>query len=205
MSEDVGKTMSVLDCYCNYLRFNNPARKKDTIQTLIEEALKVHEKQLKDKNITIINKQFEKDLPETMMPDAQLRYVLDTIIQYSLLTMSHHSSLGFLTRLYDHTEGNGQGQNGLEKDRQYIEILVVSSHRERPKGSPAGVAAGNNGAGTELMLELVKEVIRKSHGVMKLKSYDQKGMSFISLILPVDRRKVLQFQSPKPLNEKRCR
>ena len=202
ISEDIERTMSVLDCYCSYLRFNNPARKKGTIQTLMEGTLNVHEKQLKDKNITIINKQFEKDLPEAMMPDAQLRYVLDTIIQYSLLSLPHYSSLGFLTRLYDHSGGNGQEQGGLQKDRQYIEILVVSSHREKSKGFSAGVGAGNNGAGTELMLELVEEVIGKNQGGMKLKSYDQKEMSFISLILPVDRRKVLQFPSPNTLYEK---
>jgi nitrogen-specific signal transduction histidine kinase len=198
---DIEKTMSVLNCYCDYLRFSNPVRANGTIQMLIEEVLKVHGRQLKEKNITIINKQFEEDLPETAMPDSQLRYVLETMIQYNLLSLPHHSSLGFLTRLYDHSEGNGHGQNRLEKDRQYIEILVVSSHPEKPKGSSAGVAAGNNGAGADLMLELVKEVIRKNHGVMKIKSYDPKGMTFNSLILPVERSKVAQFPSPNHSDE----
>ena len=187
---DIEKTMSLLNCYCDYLQFNNPVRGKGSLRMLIEEVLKDHEKQLKDKNITIINKQFEEDLPETLIPDAQLRYALDTIIQYSLLTLSHHSSLGFLTRLYDHTEGNGQEQGGLQKDRQYIEILVVSSHSEKTKGVPAKVSAGHNGTGADLMLELVKEVIRRSHGEMRVKSYEQKAMTFISLILPVDGRRV---------------
>ena len=200
---DIEKTMSLLNCYCDYLQFNNPVREKGTLQMLIEEVLKDHERQLKEKNIAIINKQFEEDLPETLMPDAQLRYALDTIIQYSLLTLSHHSSLGFLTRLYDHSEGNGQGQNGLEKDGKYVEILVVSSHPEKTKGSPAGVSTGHNGTGADLMLELVKEVIRRNHGAMRVKSYDQKAMTFISLILPVDRRKVLQFPSPQTSGQMR--
>ena len=97
--KDVEKTMFMLDCYSNYLRFRDPGQKKDTIKMVIEEVLKDHERQLKDKNIPIINKQFETDLPETTMSEAQLRYALDTIIQYCLLTMSHYSSLGFLTRL----------------------------------------------------------------------------------------------------------
>jgi len=42
--------------------------KKDTVRTLIEEVLKDYGKQLKDKGINIIKKQFEKDLPDTTMP-----------------------------------------------------------------------------------------------------------------------------------------
>jgi hypothetical protein len=201
VSEDVEKTTAMLDCYRNYLRFNNPTQKKDTIQTLIEEILKDNGRRLKAKSITIINKQFEKDLPETTMPDAQLRYVLDTVIQYSFLSLPHYSSLGFLTRQYDHSEGNGHEHNGLQKESQCVEILVVSSRREKPKGSPAGVPTGNNGTGADLMLELVKEVIRKNHGAMRVKSYDQKAMTFVSLILPVDRRKVVRFPSLKPSKE----
>jgi len=203
VSKDVEKTMSMLDCYSNYLRFKDPVQKKDTIKMVIEEVLKDHERQLKDKNIAIINKQFEKDLPETLISEAQLRYALDTIIQYCLLTMSHHSSLGFLTRLYDHLEGNGQGGNGLEKDGEYVEILVVSSDRERPKGSPIETPTGHNGTGADLMLELVKEVIRRSHGEMRVKSYEQKAMTFISLILPVDGRRVTQFPSPNHSDERK--
>ena len=201
---DIEKTMSLLNCYCNYLQFNNPVRAKGAIQMLIEEVLKDHERQLKDKNISIINKQFEKNLPETLMPETPLRYALDTIIQYSLLTISYHSSLGFLTKLYDHTEGNGQERNGLDKNAEYIEILVVSSHSEKRKVVPVGVSRDHDGTGAHLMLELAREVIRKSHGVMRVKSYDQEAMTFISLILPVDRRKVFQFPPLEPLEQKRA-
>ena len=201
---DIEKTMSLLNCYCDYLQFNNPVRAKGSLRMLIEEVLKGHGRQLKEKNIAIINKQFEEDLPETLMPDAQLRYALDTIIQYSLLTLSHHSSLGFLTRLYDHTEGNGQERNGLDKNAEYIEILVVSSHSEKRKGVPVGVSRDHDGTGAHLMLELAREVIRKSHGVMRVKSYDQEAMTFISLVLPVDRRKVFQFPPLEPLEQKRA-
>jgi len=202
---DIEKTMSLLNCYCDYLEFNSPVRAKGTIRMLIEEVLKDHARQLKEKNITIINKQFEENLPETLMPDVPLRYALDTIIQYSLLTMSHHSSLGFLTRLYDHTEGNGQEQNGLEMDGEYVEILVVSSYPEKVKRFPAGVSTDHNGTGADLILALVKEVIRKNQGAVRVKSYDQKAMTFISLILPVDKRRMVQFPPRKPLEQKRHR
>jgi len=67
---DIEKTMSLLNCYCDYLQFNDPVRAKGTIKMVIEEVLKDHERQLKDKNIAIINKQFEKDLPETLILEA---------------------------------------------------------------------------------------------------------------------------------------
>ena len=199
------KTMSLLNCYCDYLQLNKPVKAKGTLRMLIEEVLKERERQLKEKDITIISKQLEENLPENLMPDAPLRYALDTIIRYNLLTMPHHSSLGFLTKLYDHTEGNGQEQNGLEKDGEYVEILIVSSYPGKTKGFPAGGSTDSHGTEADLILALVKEMIRKNHGGMRVKCYEQEAMTFISLILPADRRKVVQFPPCKPLEQKRHR
>ena len=62
------------------------------------------------------------------------------------------------------------------------------SHRERPRGSLI-----------ETMLALVKEVIRKNHGEIRIKFYEQQALTFVSLILPVDGRRVTQFPPPNLL------
>ena len=205
ISDDIEKTLSVLDCYCDYLRFNAPVAKKDTVRTLIDEVLKDCAKLLKENNISIIKEQFERDLPETSMPDAALRYVMETLIRYAIHTMPRYAGLGFLTRLYDHGGGNGSEPNGLQKDGTYIEILMVSTHQEKQSGSSKAPPEGprvNGGAGAGLMLELAKEVIRKNRGVMKVKTYDEKAMIFFTLVLPVERRKVVRFP-PLRVSEKK--
>jgi nitrogen-specific signal transduction histidine kinase len=205
ISEDVEKTLSVLGCYCDYLRFNAPVSRKDTVRTLIEEALEGSKEQMKEKNIGIIKKQFESDLPETTVPDAALRYVLETLIQYAIHTLPRYGGLGFLTRPYDRGAGDGHGLEGLQKDGCYIEILMVSTHHEKQGHSsevPEEVPAARNGTATGLMLELVKEVVRKNRGVMRIKAYDEKAMTFYSLVLPVERRKVVRFPAVRVSEKK---
>jgi hypothetical protein len=205
ISEDVEKTLSVLGCYCDYLRFNVPVSRKDTVRMLIEEALEGCREQMKEKNIGIIKKQFEDDLPETTVPDTALRYVLETLIGYAIHTLPRYAGLGFLTRPYDHEAGNGTGPGGPQKDGTYIEILMVLTHHEKQRHSsevPEDVPAARNGAATSLMLELVKEVVRKNRGVMRIKAYDEKAMTFFSLVLPVERRKVVRFPAVRVSEKK---
>jgi hypothetical protein len=49
----------------------------------------------------------------------------------------------------------------------------------------------------QLILKLMKEIITKNRGVMRYKAYDDKPMTFISLILPVERRNVVHYPSPE--------
>jgi hypothetical protein len=154
-----------------------------------------HEDLLKKKAIHIIKKQFDEDLPETAMPDVHLHYILDALIQYTIRTLPSGGSMGFLTRTSDGV-GKIENQSELQKDGKYIEILIVASHhpdQEDPFGLQAGVPIRHNGGPLDLVLELVKKMVRKNRGAMKMKSYDDKGMVFASLILPVERRKVIRF------------
>ena len=119
--------------------------------------------------------------------------------------MPRDGDLGFLTRLYDPEAENGTGPSELQKDGTYIEILMVSTHHEKPNGPskvPPEVATANGGAGTGLMLELVREVVRKNRGMMKIKTYDGKAMIFFTLILPVEPKKVVRFPQQRPSEER---
>ncbi len=49
----------------------------------------------------------------------------------------------------------------------------------------------------ELILKLAKEIMTKNRGVMRYKVYDNKPMTFISLILPIERRNVFHYPSPE--------
>jgi len=199
VSEDIEKTISVLNCFCDYLRFNSPIRKTNTVHTLIEETLKRHEREFEEKRIRIIKKQFEQELPETTLSDEQVRYILNSVLQYIILSIPDSGTIGLLTRLIEAQQVSGEEKNLLQKDTKYVEILIVSSYYEKKSASledlPAIPTNGDKGR-MDLILEMVKETVRKNQGVVRVKWYEKKGMIFISLILPVERRKIVHFLSP---------
>ena len=201
INEDIGKTISLIDCFNDYINFSTPMVKSNTVNTLVEEVIKKHESQFEEKKIRIIKKQFEKDLPETVLPDEQLRYILNSVIQYTLISIPPEGNVGFLTRLLDiealKTEEIGQ----LQKDGKYVEILVVSAGYEKPgeeNGIVSEMATAHQEEKTvELILKLAREIIEKNKGMMRYKAYDDKPMTFISLILPVERRNIVRYPSPE--------
>jgi hypothetical protein len=201
VNEDIVKTNSLIDCFNEYINFSTPMVKRDTVNTLVEEVIKKHERQLEEKRIKVIKKQFDKDLPEAILPDEQLRYILNSVIQYTLLSIPPDGGIGFLTRSFDMEalKDKEWGQlHQLQKDGRYIEILVVSAASEE-SGEEAGVVSGvpssHQEESVELILKLAKEMIEKNKGVMRYKVYEDKPMTFISLILPVERRSVVRYLS----------
>jgi len=200
VDEDITKTISLINLFNDYINFSTPMVKRDTVNTLVEEVIKKHERQFEEKKIKIIKKQFEKDLPETILPDEQLRYILNSVIQYALLSTPIEGSIGFLTRFLDTDILKGKEWGQLQKEGRYLEILVVSAGYEK-SDEEAGVIPGAEGprqeeeAG-ELILKLAREIIEKNRGMMRYKVYEDKPMTFISMVLPVERRSVVRYLSP---------
>ena len=203
VNEDIAKTISLIDCFNEYINFSTPMVKRDTVNTFVEEVIKKHERQFEEKRIKIIRKQFEKDLPETVLPDEQLKYILNSVIQYALLSAPADGSMGFLTRLFDVQALKDKEWSQLpqlQKDGRYLEVLVVSAGSEQSGEETAvisGVASPEHEEAVELILKLAKEIIEKNKGVMRYKVYEDKPMTFISLILPVERRSVVHYLSPE--------
>jgi hypothetical protein len=199
VSEDLEKTISLLNCYRNYITLEQTDKRANTVHTVIEKVMNEHQDLLKKKAIHIIKKQFDEDLPETAMPEVHLQYVLDALIQYTIRTLPSGGSMGFLTRTFDGAE-KMENQNELQKNAKYVEILVVASHHPDPQdslGSQSEVPIRHIGGQLDLVLELVKTMTRKNRGALIMKSYDDKALTFVSLILPVERRKVIRFPSAK--------
>ena len=201
VNEDIGKTISLIDCFNDYINFSTPTVKSNTVNTLVEEVIRKHESQFEEKKIKIIKKQFEKDLPETVLPDEQLRYILNSVIQYTLISIPPEGSIGFLTRQFDTEASKGEEIGQLQKEGKYLEILVVSAGYEKP-GEEMGIVPGMANAhqedeAVELILKLAKEIIEKNKGIMRYKAYDDKPMTFISLILPIERRNIVRYPSPE--------
>jgi len=199
VNADIEKTISLLDCFNDYINFSTPMIKKNTVNILIEEVIKKHVSQFQEKKVNIIKKQFENGLPETILPDEQLKYILNSLIEYVLLSIPLNGNIGFLTRLFDIEALTSEEKRKLQKDGKYLEILVVSTSYEKSSEQiefvPVIPAHPQQEEATELILKLAKEIVKKNRGMMRQKVYEDKKMTFISLILPIERRNVVQYPS----------
>ncbi|MCJ7783174.1 MAG: hypothetical protein MUP41_04530 [Desulfobacterales bacterium] len=199
VNADIEKTISLLDCFNDYINFSTPMIKKNTVATLIEELIKKHVSQFEEKKVKIIKKQFEKDLPETILLDEPLKYILNSVIECVLLSIPLNGNIGFLTRLFDIEALTSEEKKQLQKDGKYLEILVVSTSYEKSSEQiefvPVIPAHPKQEEATELILKLAKEIVKKNRGMMRQKVYEDKKMTFISVILPIEKRNVLRYPS----------
>lgn len=200
LTKDIAKTDSVLDCFADYLKINSPIPKTNTVHIILEEVLKNYENVFEEKKIKIFKKQYEENLPETSVHDEQLKFILNSVLQYAIHSIPPHGSIGFLTRFFEAQaqEIREEGKIPLPSDGKYIEILIAFTGHE--KGSdPLETVLVNQPPHREGMddfiLRLIKEIINKNRGMIKFKVDDEKPITLVSLILPIERRKMVNYQS----------
>lgn len=193
VTEDVEKIDMVLNGLVNYINLNTPIRKTDTVHRLIEEALKRHQAKLEEKGIKIFKK-LEKDLPETIVPDEQLKYILGSVFQYALANISSNLSMGLYTRSFVLEKEMGQGPALFQKDGRYIEITVIFMGYKKPPEQGTGPAKFQKEEPLDLILRFVKEVVQRNQGKMRVEADEKKAKTLISLRFPVERRKVVYYQ-----------
>jgi nitrogen-specific signal transduction histidine kinase len=196
VTEDIEKIDSVLNGLLSYIKINTPLEKKDTVHFIFEEVLKKHEMQLEDKKIKIFKK-YEKDLPETVVHEEQLRYILNALLQYVIPSIPPHGSIGILTKSFDLPKETAAGKKFYQRDGGYLEILIVFTGFKKPVEqfeTILGIPVVQNEETIELELRLIKEIIQKNHGMMKFEVNEKKPRTLISLKLPVERRKVIYYQ-----------
>jgi nitrogen-specific signal transduction histidine kinase len=195
--EDIEKIDSVLNGLLNYIKVNTPIEKTDTVHFILEDVLKRNADQLEGKKIRIFKK-FEKDLPETIVHDEQLRYILNSLLQYAIPSIPPSGSIGFLTKSFNMQEETSGNQTFMQKDERYIEIIIVFTGYKKATEAfetVLGVPAIRQEEAVELELRLIKEIIQKNRGTMKFEINGKKPRTLISLRLPIERRKVISYQS----------
>lgn len=198
--EGIDKTEAELNCFLDYLKMKSSVPRANTIHLVIEDLLKKNGKRLAEKKIKIAKKQYEKDLPETSVQDEELKYILNWIIQYAITSASASGTIGFLTRSFDPHEIRDDTKAALHRDKRYLEILVAfgGNGSDKPNEQPLaalGLQTPHRESGNSVILPLVEEVVQKNRGILKSKVDHEKGLTQISLILPSERRKVVQYQS----------
>lgn len=196
VSEDIKKIDSVLNSLLNYIHINTPIIKSNTISLILEEVLEANEKQIKSKTIKVFKK-CEKDLPETFIHDEQVRFILNSILQYAILSTPVNGSIGLLIKSFDFQTGASPQKPSPERNGGYIEMSIgFTNEKESP--DPLKEVSGKPSVQKEeplkLILQLVKEILQKNHGNMTYEFDPKKMRTLINLRFPIERRKVIYYE-----------
>ena len=197
IAQDIKKIDSVLNSLLNYIQINTPIVKSNTIHLLLEEILGANETCLSDKHIKII-KHFQKDLPETFLHDEEVKFLLNSIVQYALFSTPPHGSIGFLTRIVEAQRMEGGDKVISLTGRKQIDILVAFTDHEEPFKATDRVPSEGKGVPKDkvhqLILLLIKEVIKKYKGLIGFDIDEKESRTVVSLRLPLDRRQVVYYE-----------
>ncbi len=192
ITKDIETGDLLLNGLLNYIKASTPI-KKNTVHTLIEQVLMKYRAQLEEKRIKT-SKTFEKNLPETIIPDEQLEYILNCVLQYAVASTPPNGDIELLTKSFSLQRGAGGVQAFFEKHGGYIEILVVFASDRKPVGGSGtaleGIPSLQKDEALDLILRLVKEMVLRNQGMMKFETDEKKAKVIISLRFPVERRKV---------------
>jgi nitrogen-specific signal transduction histidine kinase len=191
---DIEKMDMVLNSLLDYIKVHTPIRKMNTIHNIVEEVLKKHQAKLEEKGIKALKK-FEKDLPETIVPDEQLKYIIGSVLQYAIALTPPNWNLGLLTRSLILKNEASEAESLFKKDGKYIEISVVFPGYQRPSEPVSEMATLQKEEASDLILRFVKEVVQRNQGTIKIGADEKKTKTFISLRFPVERRKVVYYQA----------
>jgi hypothetical protein len=202
MTQDITQTDLFLCSLLDYLQVTVPIKKRNTVNALIEEVLKRNKAQLEDKRAHL-SKRLEENLPEITVPYEPLKYILNSVLQYVVLSTPPDGNIALFTASSFFQKERGGIQALFEKYGGYVEILVVFSGEREPAGLPeaarAQIPTPQKDEALEIMLRLVKGVVLKNWGKMDFETDKREGKKVISLRFPLERRKLF-FSEPRRMN-----
>ncbi len=167
------------------------------MRRLIEEVLQKYQVQL-DKKRVRLSKKYEKELPETIVSDEPLRYILDSILQYGVSIVTPGGDMEFSTKSSRLQKDVSVRQGLLRKDERYIEVELLFKGSEK-QGEPfSGTPIFREDPLRIMFLRLVKDVVRKNQGIMKLEKDEKQGRISISLWFPSERREIVYYRPIDP-------
>jgi len=197
ITQDIDKTDLLLSGFLTYVRVTTPMKRVNTVNAVVEEVLEKNKVSLGKKGARLFKK-LEEDLPEIIVPDDQLKYILDFVLQYAILSMPPGGNIALLT-----TSAMFQGeipgaQAFFEKYGGYIEISVVFSGDWEPAGLGSDelgrISTPQRGEPLELMLRLVKGMVLRNWGKMNFETDEKSRRTTLSLKFPIERRKVASWE-----------
>ncbi len=195
ITEDIEKIEAVINGLLNYVKVSTPMLKTNTVHSLLEDSCEKLRDQIEEKKIRLFKK-FEKGLPETVVHEEQLRYVFHSVLQYAIASSPPNGSIGILTKLFDRSKTTGDKKVLPQRDGRCVEVLMgFTGYRKPIVALETGFrnSALQRDEAMDLVLRLVKEIVHKNRGIIQFDIDEKKSRTFISLIFPVERRRVVYY------------
>jgi hypothetical protein len=196
ITEDIQQSRLLLDGFLNYLRVTAPIKRTNAVSMLIDGVLEENQTQLKEKEVKLFKK-LEKDLPETVIPDEPLRFILNSILQYAVASIPPHEILGLITRSFVLQEPPPE-RAPFGKGGRHVEITLFFTGAKKsaePSGREIESRAIQREDSLSLILKMVEEMVRRNRGVMKLRENEKEARLSISLEIPAERRRAFHYQN----------
>jgi signal transduction histidine kinase len=198
MTKAYDHIVSTVDMLSSYINATSPIVKRDTIRCILEEILELNEKKLHGRQIEL-RKTLGEELPETIIQDEQVRFILNLVLQYVILSTPSGGSIEIVTQFIDNQKEQGLSRNDRLKSK-YSEILVSSSYHKyslnESPGAPEVQAVERDGT-SHFILRLLREMVRRNQGTIDFQMDQTKSRTRISLRFAVERRRVAYY---RPIN-----
>ena len=196
MTEYIDHSDADLSCFLDYLRIRSPVQQANMVHVVLVEAIEKHKKKLMDRKIRIVKKQFEKDLPNASVHIEELRFILNGILEYVAISAAPNWSIALLTRSLEAQESAMRSMQ--QRGKKCVEIVFVLGDDEKISkntGTPREIRTAPSEDERSWILQLVNEIVHKNQGSLKLSADTESRSRMISLILPVERRKVVYYEN----------
>jgi nitrogen-specific signal transduction histidine kinase len=198
LTQEVDKIEGFLEQCGAPWRGRTSPEKRDTVHRLIEVTLAGYEGFLEKRRIKVIKK-FEPGLPEPIVPDEPLGFVLNSLLWYALTAVSPVAIIGFLTKTCPlHIVTASQKGTLHRKERHDLEILFVLSGGGKPlefSGPPVETPLREREGIPGSMLRVIEEIVSSHKGELKVELDSKKAWVLFSLKLPIERRRKASCKS----------
>jgi hypothetical protein len=194
MTKEMEKTEDWANSLFEYVRVITPSEKTGTVHTLLEETLKEFQTRLDEKKIEV-TREFERNLPETIVPDEHMRYILRSFLRYAINVMPPHGFLRFRTR--SSVSGAAKEKMGFPVVGRAIEITTAfSAVMKRKEEPPAGLEmiSNNNKEILKFQIWSLENVVRRNQGNLTFAVDKEKEEITIFMKFPIERRRVVCYQ-----------
>jgi hypothetical protein len=196
VNKEIDEAILLMDCFIRYTRMVAPVLKKDTVYHFIEEILKKNRKEMEEKEIGF-SKVFEQDLPETTLSDEQVRFVLDSILHYAIVSVPPHGKMQVTTKTYftEKCLKRHAGPVAASENRIEIRVIFTDDREAKTRSAVSEISFPEGGERMPLELRLAEQMIRRNDGVLGFKVDEESGKAVISARLPVERRRYFYYHS----------
>jgi signal transduction histidine kinase len=198
MTHGFDQIVSIVNMLSSYTNVTCPIVKRDTLHCILEEILESNERELHARQIEL-KKTLGEGLPETIFQDEQIRFILNLVLQYTILSTPSGGRIEIATQFV-----NNEKEQDLSSVRplmnQHSEILISSSPpdyslNESP-GAPEVAIIERDGT-SRFILRLIREMVRRNQGTIDFQMDRTKSRTRISLRFAVERRRAVYY---RPIN-----